>query len=270
MIIRETVRNGALDELIEGGEMIGSDRFAGDAMAGGPDLDEDAPEIVLVDHRPLTRHCLVGWFVQLWNGCTITPVATAAEAIAHAEASERVELVVLSIGAAQIRAEGVLDAIDRLVPPLGGLPLVVLADQETVEDVALAIEHGVRGYVPTSMSLAEAAEAIRFVRAGGTFVPASVLVRVARPVRPAEGQLTPSPELERLTRREREVLNHLCQGKPNKIIAHDLCIKESTVKVFVRRIMTKLQASNRTELAYMVTRQQGLQPTLDTRQAVRR
>ena len=41
----------------------------------------------------------------------------------------------------------------------------------------------------------------------------------------------------------------LRQGKPNKIIAHELGIRESTVKVFVHRILTKLRATNRTELA---------------------
>jgi DNA-binding NarL/FixJ family response regulator len=44
----------------------------------------------------------------------------------------------------------------------------------------------------------------------------------------------------------------LRQGKPNKIIAHELEISESTVKVFVRRILMKLHASNRTEVAFLV------------------
>jgi DNA-binding NarL/FixJ family response regulator len=55
--------------------------------------------------------------------------------------------------------------------------------------------------------------------------------------------------LRRLTPRESEVLARLRQGKPNKIIAHELQITENTVKVFVRRILMKLDASNRTEVA---------------------
>ena len=53
----------------------------------------------------------------------------------------------------------------------------------------------------------------------------------------------------RLTPRESEVLARLRQGKPNKIIAHELEITENTVKVFVRRILMKLGASNRTAVA---------------------
>ena len=41
------------------------------------------------------------------------------------------------------------------------------------------------------------------------------------------------------------------QGKPNKIIAYELNMCESTVKVHVRAIMKKLKARNRTEVAYL-------------------
>ena len=44
----------------------------------------------------------------------------------------------------------------------------------------------------------------------------------------------------------------MSEGKPNKVIARELDIKESTVKVFVRRILGKLNVSNRTELALLV------------------
>ena len=66
---------------------------------------------------------------------------------------------------------------------------------------------------------------------------------------------------QRLTPREGEVLARLRQGKPNKIIAHELEITENTVKVFVRRILLKLHASNRTQLALLTHGQSaGAQP----------
>ena len=58
--------------------------------------------------------------------------------------------------------------------------------------------------------------------------------------------------LRRLTPRESEVLARLRQGKPNKIIAHELQITENTVKVFVRQILMKLNASNRTDAACLM------------------
>lgn len=53
----------------------------------------------------------------------------------------------------------------------------------------------------------------------------------------------------RLTRRQREVLERLGQGKPNKVIARDLNMTEATVKVHVRQIMQKFGVSNRTQAA---------------------
>jgi DNA-binding NarL/FixJ family response regulator len=46
----------------------------------------------------------------------------------------------------------------------------------------------------------------------------------------------------------------LRRGKANKIIAYELNMKESTVKVHVRNIMKKLRATNRTQVAYIANR----------------
>jgi DNA-binding NarL/FixJ family response regulator len=46
----------------------------------------------------------------------------------------------------------------------------------------------------------------------------------------------------------------LRKGKANKIIAYELQMRESTVKVHVRNIMKKLHATNRTEVAYIANR----------------
>src|SRR4030042_1914296 len=51
------------------------------------------------------------------------------------------------------------------------------------------------------------------------------------------------------TARQTSVVRALCMGKPNKTIAHELNMRESTVKVHVRNIMKKLSARNRTEVA---------------------
>jgi len=52
------------------------------------------------------------------------------------------------------------------------------------------------------------------------------------------------------TARQMAVVDALRRGKANKIIAYELEMRESTVKVHVRNIMKKLKATNRTEVAY--------------------
>jgi DNA-binding CsgD family transcriptional regulator len=55
-----------------------------------------------------------------------------------------------------------------------------------------------------------------------------------------------------LSPRERQVLERLRQGKHEKIIAHELDMSESTVKVYLRHIMKKLNARNRTQVVLKI------------------
>ena len=59
----------------------------------------------------------------------------------------------------------------------------------------------------------------------------------------------PPPTTGLVTARELAVIRAIQKGKSNKVIAYDLNMCESTVKVHVRRIMKKLNAKNRTDVA---------------------
>ena len=91
-----------------------------------------------------------------------------------------------------------------------------------------------------------AIEAVRFVLAGGTYVPMDYLL-VRGWSRDAPSQPPPTSGL--VTARELAVVRAIQKGKSNKVIAYELNMCESTVKVHVRRIMKKLNAKNRTEVA---------------------
>ena len=60
-----------------------------------------------------------------------------------------------------------------------------------------------------------------------------------------------------------DVLKLLEQGKSNKVIAYELGVEESTVKVHVRHIMKKLNATNRTHAAFLVHRGAGTGPKIE-------
>jgi DNA-binding NarL/FixJ family response regulator len=60
--------------------------------------------------------------------------------------------------------------------------------------------------------------------------------------------------VEHLTAREREVLQLVAQGMPNKSIARELAISEHTVKFHVNAILSKFGAQSRTEAVVLASR----------------
>jgi DNA-binding NarL/FixJ family response regulator len=95
------------------------------------------------------------------------------------------------------------------------------------------------------------AEAIALARAGGVFVPGSCIIALKEAIYANQANARPLAGI--FTPRETSVANALRQGKANKIIAYELNMCESTVKVHVRSIMKKLKATNRTEIAYKLS-----------------
>lgn len=154
-----------------------------------------------------------------------------------------------------------LTALERLAQ---SLPRVMLAEAEMPEEILKAFQHRVRGYVPTTLPIDQMAEAIRFVAAGGTFVPQSILTLYARPsAAPTASLAAPDPNavVTHFSRRQNQVLQLLWRGSSNKLIAYDLQMCESTVKVHIRHIMKKLKVSNRTQVV-LKTRPQLLDEAL--------
>ena len=80
--------------------------------------------------------------------------------------------------------------------------------------------------------------ALRFISAGGTFVPADALCSTAKPDYPPEGERQRRSGGLDLPPRELWVVDHLREGKPNKLIARQLEMQENTVRVHVRDILT--------------------------------
>ncbi|WP_342238986.1 response regulator transcription factor [Inquilinus sp. OTU3971] len=156
--------------------------------------------------------------------------------------------ILLVIGTADAADPGLAEDLQNLSHDFPEIPMIVVGEIETSSQVARIIEYGARGYIPTSVGLPVAIGAISLVRAGGVFVPASMLLASRREAGKASPDAGSVQQL--LTERQAAIAAALSRGKANKIIAYELNLSESTVKVHVRNIMKKLQARNRTEVAY--------------------
>lgn len=214
---------------------------AGEAPDGkAPSFDISDTTIVVIEKRPLLRECLASCIAsQSGNRVIAFP---SVEACLDALSATSAPLVLLCQSAYPA------PDLDRLMRVAPQLPVVILSDGEELQQIRAAIDSGARGYIPTSLKLAVAVEALRLVRAGGVFVPATSVMTA--PLHHSDGpRAGEQGQTPIFTPRQAAVVEAIARGKANKLIARELNMCESTVKVHVRRIMKKLGARNRTEVA---------------------
>ena len=171
--------------------------------------------------------------------------------------------------------EDALDAIERESPDVvlldvhmpdgGGVEVIrrsaaltetppcflALSVSDAAEDVIAIIRAGARGYVTKNISGDELAEAVRRVHGGdAVFSPrlAGFVLDAFAGSAPAPPPPGADPELDQLTPREREVLQHIARGYMYKEIALRLDISPKTVEAHVSSVLRKLQLSSRHEL----------------------
>jgi DNA-binding NarL/FixJ family response regulator len=112
------------------------------------------------------------------------------------------------------------------------------------------LRSGARGFLPTSLGLKVLMGALERMRAGGTYVP----LLLTEPVTPGTADWAQETPWRELTRRQRDVLALISEGKSNKLIADALTMTESTVKAHVKQIIKRLHVANRTQAALIASR----------------
>ena len=150
--------------------------------------------------------------------------------------NEKGKAIVFMISCLDFDKNSCANALDELSEIDPRTPVIVLGHKS--QFLSVAISHGAKGYIPLTMEFKVVVEAVRVVLAGGTYMPMACAL--------SEQSSSPS---KALTSRELSVVRAIQLGKSNKVIAYDLNMTESTVKVHVRHIMAKMKAKNRTEIA---------------------
>ena len=225
----------------------------GEVRNAAADAPQSLRRLVIIEKRPLLRECLERCLMS-HGPEEVLSYASADLFIARLEGACSADLaaemlVIYSVGNHFI--DGATSAeISRILNCGRGVRLVVLSEREEVSQATVALEQGASGFIPMTMSLKIVSEAIRLVQAGGMYVPASSLMAANR--LHETGGVAANSGLAGLTTRQLSVLEAVRRGKANKIIAYELNMCESTVKVHLRNIMKKLRARNRTEAAFMI------------------
>ena len=142
---------------------------------------------------------------------------------------------------------GAAEPVTALATGVGaaGVPLVLIGDLPPSQELPALVRAGVRGFLLADATADELAAALRAARQGLlVFDPIVARSLSASAVGVTLGELATG---EQLTEREREVLQLIALGLPNKAIAGRLHISEHTVKFHVGAILAKLGSTSRTE-----------------------
>lgn len=147
--------------------------------------------------------------------------------------------------------------MDIRMPVMGGLEatrilkrdhpeirIVILTVSEHDEDLFKAVHAGAQGYILKNLATPDVLDLVKKAAAGeAAFTPAMASRALELWGRGSVG------DIERLSPRERDVLDELVKGASNTAIAEALGLSESTVRFHLRNILSKLHAHSRTEAA---------------------
>ena len=130
------------------------------------------------------------------------------------------------------------------------MPIAVVSSLDDPEIVREALCIGAAGFLPKSFNKQEFQCAVEAILCGGVHAPPCFKgLEDMDSVTERDQHL---PGLKSLTRRQLTVLQKICEGKPNREIAADLGVRETSVKAHVSDILDKLNAYNRTQLVGIV------------------
>jgi DNA-binding NarL/FixJ family response regulator len=211
----------------------------------------DAIRVLLVDDHAVVREGLRN-FLALQDGLEIVGEAgDGAEAIEQAQALEP-DVILMDLVMPGLDGIGAMRQL-RVRSP--GSRVIVLTSFLEDERVLPAIQAGAAGYLLKNVAPAELARAIRAAHAGEAIIDPTAAARLVHAI--ADDARPRIEEPERLTRRERDVLELIARGQSNKRIALELGISEKTVKTHVGHLLAKLGVSDRTQAALMAV-EEGL------------
>ena len=216
--------------------------------------DADPIHILIAEDQQLIRRAFATMLSLEPDMNVVAQAADGTEAIQLARAW-RPDIVLMDL---QMPRLGGVAATQRILSECPGTQVIVLTSFDTDDLVFEAISSGAQAYLLKDASEADILETIRSVKRGESRLAPNVARKVLDEFRRSRPAGTPLSEDEApnepLTEREERVLSLVAEGRSNKEIARAVFLAEGTVKNYVSRIMEKLGARTRTELAIKALR----------------
>jgi two-component system, NarL family, nitrate/nitrite response regulator NarL len=210
--------------------------------------------LLVVDDHTLFRRGLTALLSQDERFTVVGEAGDSGEALRCA-GSTAPDLILLDNHLPGVRGVDAIAALKEAAPRAHVLMLTVSEDED---DLAAALQAGAEGYLLKTIDSDALSESIMKVMRGESVVSPEMTTKLVTAFRArtpaaagngAAGGAAPVPEPDSLSSREREILELITRGASNKLIARELDIAETTVKIHVQHILRKLGLTSRVQAA---------------------
>src|SRR5436190_7651403 len=212
------------------------------AKCGAPRGGSAMTKIAIVEDNRIIRESLAE-FVQADPECRcVCACATAEEALKLIPKREP-DIVLMDI---QLPSLSGIECTAQLKQLLPSVHIIMVTVYEDTERIFKALRAGACGYLLKRCSPEELLAAVREVRQGGAPMSREIARKV---IASFQEPLAAAAEVEGLSPREKDILELLAEGFPNKQIADRLGLTDGTVRWHLRHVYHKLHVRSRTEAA---------------------
>ena len=198
--------------------------------------------IAIVEDNRVIRESLME-FVRAESECECVYFCATAEEALKEIPKRQVDIVLMDIQLPDISG---IECTARLKQLMPSVQIIIVTVYEDTERIFKALRAGACGYLLKRCTPEELVSAIREVRQGGAPMSREIARKV---ILSFQEPVTTAAEVEGLSPREREILELLAEGFPNKQIAARVGLTDGTVRWHLRHVYNKLHVRSRTEAA---------------------
>lgn len=198
-------------------------------------------KIAIVDDHPIFRKGLK-MVLDTFDEIEVVLEASNGQEFLENIAVKDIDLIFMDVNMPILNG---IDTTDNLLTKNSDYKIIAISSFDNLNTVESMIEAGVDGYLLKDADYEEIAKAIKTIMTGGNYYSAKILTSLSQRITNSKRN---DSVFDDLTKREKEILNLLCQGMTKKDIANYLSLSERTIEKHKENLFLKTNTNNTVNL----------------------